>query len=82
MHAVQISGAVKDILDRLIADGVAASEADLSELAVRRLDDETQELVAAAGAGIADIEAGRFTTIASQADADALWERKGLVPWS
>ena len=76
MRSVQVSDDAKAIIDRAVADGVVASEADFLDVAVRRyadeLEDDTDELLAAAAAGIADIEAGRFTTIANQADVDAL----------
>lgn len=79
MHLVQIPDDIKHILDDVVADGVAASEAEVLSLVVRRYaieqDDETAAVIAAAEAGIADIEAGRFTTIASQADLNALRQR-------
>lgn len=37
--------------------------------------DDTDELIAAAKEGIAAIERGKYTTISSQADRDALWDR-------
>ena len=79
MHTVQVSDEVKAMLDRLVADGFAGSASEMLELAVRRFtdepDDEAEDIIAAAEAGIADMNAGRFTTIASQADVDTLREQ-------
>jgi Arc/MetJ-type ribon-helix-helix transcriptional regulator len=78
MHSVQISNEVKDILDRLVADGATASEAEFVEQAVRRcaqeLADDEDELIAAAQDGLEAIRRGDYTTISSPADAAAFFE--------
>ena len=76
MRLIRVSDRVTAIIDRAVADGVVSSEAEFLDAAVRRyaeeLEDDTNAMLAAATTGIADIEAGRFTTIACQADVDAL----------
>ena len=76
MLQIQVSVETKALINRALTDGIVASEAAFVEAAVRRyaedLDDDMEEPLAAVAAGIADFEAGRFTTIASQADEDAL----------
>lgn len=76
MRTVQISDAVKDIVDRHVATGIAASEAEFLEQAVRRYaeDLDEDELVAAARAGIADIAAGNFTTITGPDSQKTFWD--------
>jgi predicted transcriptional regulator len=78
MHTVQISDELKDILNRLVADGAAATEADFVEHAVRRcaeeLDDGEADLVAAAKAGLADICAGNFVAIDGPDAHQAFWD--------
>lgn len=79
---------MKDIIDRHVAGGAAVSEADFVEAAVRRyaeeLDGDMDALIASTEEGIADIEAGNYITIASQADADKFGPRWSfaLTPWS
>jgi hypothetical protein len=88
MRTLQISDGVKDIIDRHVAGGAAVSEADFVEAAVRRyaeeLDGDMDALIASAEEGIADIAAGNYITIASQADADEFWADMviELTPWS
>lgn len=67
MPTVQISNDVKDILERLVADGIVGSGTEFVEQAVRLcaadLDYDEDELIAAAEAGLADMRAGNYTTI-------------------
>lgn len=82
MGVVQLPDDLKRVIDRQISEGRVSSEASFLEEAVRRyaveleLEDELEdEIVAAARAGIADIEAGHYTTISTPEDAEALHER-------
>lgn len=58
---------LKRLIDRQVAEGRAASEAEFLAAAVQRyaeaLDADEDEIVAAADEGIADIAAGRFQLI-------------------
>jgi predicted transcriptional regulator len=75
---VQLPDELKSLIDRQIAEGRVASEAEFFVEAARRfVADLTaeDEIVAEAEAGIADAEAGRYVTIASAADIEALHER-------
>lgn len=79
MPKVQISDDVKDILDRLVADGVVGSGAEFVEQAVRRcaadhVYDEA-ELIAAMQAGLADMRAGKYTTIDGPESRAAFWDQ-------
>jgi predicted transcriptional regulator len=75
---VRLSDDLKAIMDRQIAAGLAASEADYLEAAVRsyaeNLDAE-DDIEAIARAGIADAEAGRYTLVETQAGAEAVHQR-------
>jgi Arc/MetJ-type ribon-helix-helix transcriptional regulator len=75
---IQLPDDLKRIIDRQVAEGRVASEADYVQEALRRyaedLDNE-HDITAEAEAGIADIKAGRYTTIASPEDVEALHER-------
>ncbi len=78
MGAVQLPDELKTVIERQVAEGRVENEAHFLEEAVRRFAAELDaegEIVALAHAGIADIEAGRFTTIATPEDAEALHER-------
>jgi predicted transcriptional regulator len=79
MPTVQISDDVKDILDRLVANGIARSGAEFVELAVRRcaadLDYDEAELIAAAEAGLADVRAGNYTTIDGPESRTVFWDQ-------
>ncbi|HVC63663.1 MAG TPA: hypothetical protein VND19_25265 [Acetobacteraceae bacterium] len=79
MPTVQISDEVKDILDRLVADGVAGSGTEFVEQAVRRcvadLEYDEDELIAAAEAGLADMRAGTYTIIDGPESRTAFWDR-------
>jgi Arc/MetJ-type ribon-helix-helix transcriptional regulator len=75
---IQLPDDLKQIIDRQVAEGRAASAADYVREALRRYAEDLEyetEIVTEAQAGIADIEAGRYTTIASPEDTEALHER-------
>lgn len=67
MSVVQLPDHLKSLIDRLVAEGRVATEAEFLEQAVRRHAEDLQAqedaIVAAATAGIADIEAGRYSLI-------------------
>jgi Arc/MetJ-type ribon-helix-helix transcriptional regulator len=79
MPDVQISDAVKDILDGLVANGVVGSGAEFVEQAVRLCaadhDYDEAELVAATEAGLADMRAGKYTTIDGPESRAAFWDQ-------
>ncbi len=88
MSVVQLPEELQQVIDRQVAMGRAASEATFLAEAVACyaavLDADEQSMVAAAEAGIADIEAGRFRSIDSPKDLH-LWQaevsqRLGLRP--
>jgi Arc/MetJ-type ribon-helix-helix transcriptional regulator len=72
---VQLPDGLKSIIDRQIAEGRAASAADYVTEALHLYadlldsDDEIAEIVERADA---DIAAGRYVTVRTQADSDAL----------
>ena len=75
---LQLPDDLKSIIDRQVAEGHAASEADfLREAALRYAEhlDAEDELLAIANAGIADAEAGRTILIETSADAEALFQQ-------
>jgi predicted transcriptional regulator len=75
---VQLPDHIKDVIDRQIAEGRVASEAAFLVEAARRYAEDLEiesEIVAEAEAGIADADAGRYVTIATPKDAEALHER-------
>jgi Arc/MetJ-type ribon-helix-helix transcriptional regulator len=75
---VQLPEEIKSIIDRQVAEGHASSEVDFLSEAVRRYAEDLEvedEIVAEAQAGIADIEAGRYTLISTPEDVEALHER-------
>ena len=76
MGVVQLPDNLKRVIDRQVAEGRAASEAEFLAAAVQRyaeaLDSDEDEIVAAADEGIADIEAGRFELIAGSDDMQRL----------
>ena len=81
MGVVQVSlpDELKGLIVREVAEGKAASEAEFLIEAARRYFENQEfedELEAVAKAGIADAEAGRYTTIASSEDGEAWLERK------
>ncbi|HUB44250.1 MAG TPA: hypothetical protein VMB73_04630 [Acetobacteraceae bacterium] len=77
MRTVQVTDAVKDIVERHVATGAAASESDFIEQAVRRYAediDNDDEVIAAAEEGLGAIRRGEYTTIENSADAAAFWD--------
>ena len=72
MGVVQLPDELQRVIDRQVAEGRAVSPAAFLEEAVRRLVDETKgeenELLQAVEAGSADIEAGRYVTVATPED--------------
>ena len=74
MPIITVPADTQHLIRDKIAQGAAATEGEFVAAAVRwyaALDDE-DPTVAAALRGIADIEAGRFVTIATDADREAL----------
>lgn len=78
MYTVQISDAVKDILDRLVAEGFAGNLAEAVEQAVRgceaELGSDQDELMAAVEAGLTDMREGHYVTIDGPESRRALWD--------
>lgn len=76
MGVVQLPDELKQVIDRHIAEGRAASEADFLVEAVQRyaeaLELDEDEIVAAADEGVADIEAGRSEMISGPDDMERL----------
>lgn len=75
---VQLSDEIKRVIDRQIAEGRVTDEASFLEEAARRYASELDledEIVAVARTGIADMNEGRYTTISTSQDAEALHER-------
>lgn len=79
MGAVQLPDKLQRVIEREVAEGRARSTAAFLEEAVSRLIDdarsEEEEEVAAAQAGIADMETGRFTSVTTPEDGKRLHER-------
>ncbi|HEY1931310.1 MAG TPA: hypothetical protein VGG99_04800 [Acetobacteraceae bacterium] len=79
MRTVRVSDEVKEIVDRHVASGSAPSGVAFVEEAIRlyaeRLEDDEDELIAAAAEGMAAIERGDYVTISSAEDVEALRER-------
>lgn len=79
MGAIQLPDELQRMIDQQVAEGRATSTAAFLEEAVLRLIDavrsEEEDVVAAAQAGIADIEAGRYLTISTPEDKQRLHER-------
>jgi Arc/MetJ-type ribon-helix-helix transcriptional regulator len=75
---VRLPEEIQEIIDRQVAAGrVESTDAYLVEAARRFAEDlgVEDEIAAEAKAGIADVEAGRYVTIATPEDAEALHER-------
>jgi Arc/MetJ-type ribon-helix-helix transcriptional regulator len=75
---IQLPDHLKQIIDRQVADGRAASKEDFMLAAVRRYveDLETEdEIVAIAEEGNAALKRGDYVTISSPEDAEALHQR-------
>jgi len=79
MGAIQLPDELQHAIDQQVAEGRAESAAAFVEEAVLRLIDdingEHDEIAAIIESGIADIEAGRFITIATPEDEQRLAER-------
>jgi Arc/MetJ-type ribon-helix-helix transcriptional regulator len=79
MSAVQIPDDLKQVIDRQVAKGHAASAAEFLEAAVRRyaleLEADDAEMVAAANEGIEAIRRGDYTTISNREDQEAFGQR-------
>jgi len=77
--AVQLPDELERVIERQVAEGRATSTvAFLEEAALRLLDEdrlEQEDLQAAVQAGLADIEAGRYTLVATPEDDRRLDER-------
>ena len=72
MGVIQLPDELQRVIERQVAEGRAASSAAFLEEAVRRFVDETTgeegELLRAVEAGSADMEAGRYVTVATPED--------------
>jgi predicted transcriptional regulator len=79
MGAVQLPDALQRAIDRQVQQGRASSTLAFVEEAVSRLIDDAQaeedDISAAVQAGLADAEAGRYTTITSPEDGQRLHAR-------
>ena len=79
MGVVQLPDELQRVIERQVAEGRAADLAAFLEEAVMRLVDETraeEEAVRqAAEAGLADIDAGRFTMVTTSEDGQLLQKR-------
>lgn len=74
---IQLPKDLKSIIDRQVAEGRAATEADDVTAALRRYADHLDaedEIAAIVERADADIAAGRFVTVSTQEDSDALHE--------
>ena len=78
MSAVQLPDELQRVIEQQVAEGRAASPAVFLEQAVLWLIDATSaeeaDLRDVVGSGSADIESGRFTTVASPEDERRLWD--------
>jgi predicted transcriptional regulator len=76
MGAVQLPDDLKQVIDRQVAEGRAASQAEFLAEAVQRyaeaLESDEDEIVAASDEGMADIAAGRFELIDGPEDMQRL----------
>jgi predicted transcriptional regulator len=79
VSAVQLPDALQRAIDRQVQQGRASSVLACVEEAVSRLIDDAQaeedDISAAVQAGLADAEAGRYTTITSPEDSQRLHDR-------
>jgi Arc/MetJ-type ribon-helix-helix transcriptional regulator len=69
---------LRSIIERQVAEGRVASGEQFLEDAVRQHAEDLEaedEIVSIAEAGIADIEAGRYATISTPEDGEALHQR-------
>ena len=78
MGVVQLPDELHRVIEQQVADGRASSPAAFLEEAVRRLVDEAtieaDEIQHAVAVGLADIDAGRYRTIATPMDDQRLHE--------
>ena len=75
---VQLPDHIKEAIDRQVAEGRVSSEFEFLIEAARRYAEDLEledEIATEAEAGITDAEAGRYVTIATPDDAEALHER-------
>jgi Arc/MetJ-type ribon-helix-helix transcriptional regulator len=75
MGVVQLPDHIREIIDSQVSAGRVANEAEFLEDAVRRYASELEsedEVLAAAQAGIADIEAGRYELFSGPGDLERL----------
>jgi Arc/MetJ-type ribon-helix-helix transcriptional regulator len=76
MGAVQLPDDLKQVIDRQVAEGRVASEAEFLAQAVHRyaaaLESDEGEIAAAADEGIADIADGHFELVAGPEDMQKL----------
>ena len=79
MGAVQLPDELQRVIEQQVEEGRATSAAALLEEAVLRLvedaDAEDEETCKAARAGIADVAAGRYATVATPEDSQRIHER-------
>ncbi|MBE7213484.1 MAG: hypothetical protein INR65_20910 [Gluconacetobacter diazotrophicus] len=79
MGAIQLPDELEQAIRQQVAEGRAASPAAFLEEAVRRQVDDTHaeetEIRRTVEAGTADIEAGRYTTVATRQDEERLQAR-------
>jgi Arc/MetJ-type ribon-helix-helix transcriptional regulator len=69
---------ITEIIDRQVSEGRVSSAAEFLVEAARRYAEDLEaedEIIAEAEAGMADAEAGRYQTIATPEDAEAVHER-------
>jgi predicted transcriptional regulator len=78
MGMIPLSDEVQRLVEREVAAGRASTPTAFVEAAVLRLTEEAQrqdeEMAEVAAEGIADIEAGRYVTIASEAEMRRLFD--------
>lgn len=78
VNQIRLPDEIQEVVDRKIAEGRLADSTDFLLQAARRYAEDLMaedEVVAAAKAGIADIEAGRYTMVSSREELNAMQER-------
>lgn len=77
MGMITLSDEIERLVRRAVESGLAATPREFVEAAVLRMleDDraEQEEILRVAAQGIADIEAGRFETVGSEAEMEQLF---------